>query len=309
MTALADGVQGVDKLNAPIKFIWQYAGNALINQHGDTNRTDKILRDTSKCEMIVVIDNQMTPSARYADIILPDVIQRRAGGPDPAGRGGPLGYAILASKAIEPLFESKTIYEICTGIAQRMGVEQKFTEGKDPRAVAPMARCPEPGGSTGAARLRRARRHGHLATAERARPHPGPAAELPPGPEEDPLSSPSGQDRDLLQGTLGAQPDLDTAKGRADRGAASLVRLPGGASTDPLRASTRSNASATIYKGRTHSTYGNVAWLKEAAPQIVWINPADAAERGIANDDTVYVFNGRGRIKITARVTPGSPPG
>ena len=30
MTALADGVQGVDKLNAPIKFIWNYAGNVMI---------------------------------------------------------------------------------------------------------------------------------------------------------------------------------------------------------------------------------------------------------------------------------------
>jgi anaerobic dimethyl sulfoxide reductase subunit A len=49
--------------------------------------------------------------------------------------------------------------------------------------------------------------------------------------------------------------------------------------------------------------------LKEAAPQVVWINPADAAARGIANDDEVYVFNGRGRIKITARLTPRIAPG
>jgi len=63
------------------------------------------------------------------------------------------------------------------------------------------------------------------------------------------------------------------------------------------------------YKGRTHSTYGNVAWLKEAAPQVVWMNPADAQTRGIANDDTVYVFNARGRIRITARVTPRIAPG
>ena len=41
MTALADGVQGADKLNVPIKFIWNYAGNAMINQHGDCNRTGR----------------------------------------------------------------------------------------------------------------------------------------------------------------------------------------------------------------------------------------------------------------------------
>lgn len=35
MTALNGGVVGKDKLDVPIKFIWQYAGNALVNQHAD----------------------------------------------------------------------------------------------------------------------------------------------------------------------------------------------------------------------------------------------------------------------------------
>ena len=37
-------------------------GNTTINQHSDSNATDKILRDTSKCEFIVVCDNMMTPT-------------------------------------------------------------------------------------------------------------------------------------------------------------------------------------------------------------------------------------------------------
>ncbi|WP_418608268.1 molybdopterin-dependent oxidoreductase [Georgenia sp. SUBG003] len=53
--------------------VWQYAGNALVNQHADINRTVKLLEDDTKCELIVVVDNQMTVSARYADILLPDV--------------------------------------------------------------------------------------------------------------------------------------------------------------------------------------------------------------------------------------------
>ena len=228
MTALADGVQGVDKLNAPIKFIWQYAGNALINQHGDTNRTDKILRDTSKCEMIVVIDNQMTPSARYADIILPDVSNAEQADLIQQGAAGPLGYAILASKAIEPLFESKTIYDICTGIAKRMGVEEKFTEGRTQeqwlRWLVAQSQAAVPGlpGFDELAAM------GIWRQPNSARPHPGPTGELPPGPEEESPQQSFGQDRDLLQGALGPQPDLDAAKGRADLGAPSLVRLPGG---------------------------------------------------------------------------------
>ncbi|XPE68689.1 hypothetical protein ACNKHP_23880 [Shigella boydii] len=33
MTALRDGVRGKDKPDVPIKMIWNYAGNRLINQH------------------------------------------------------------------------------------------------------------------------------------------------------------------------------------------------------------------------------------------------------------------------------------
>ncbi|MDI4740225.1 hypothetical protein MJN54_32495, partial [Salmonella enterica subsp. enterica serovar Kentucky] len=42
-----------------IKFLWNYAGNTLINQHSDINKTHEILQDEAKCEMIVVIDNFM----------------------------------------------------------------------------------------------------------------------------------------------------------------------------------------------------------------------------------------------------------
>ena len=80
--------------------------------------------------MIVVIDTQMTPSARYADILLPDASNAEQVDLIPQGSTGPMGYVILASKAIEPLFDSKPIYEICTEIAKRMGVEAAFTEGK-----------------------------------------------------------------------------------------------------------------------------------------------------------------------------------
>ena len=63
------------------------------------------------------------------------------------------------------------------------------------------------------------------------------------------------------------------------------------------------------YKQRTHSTYGNVPWMKEAAPQVVWINPIDAEPRGINNGDMVVVYNDRGRSRVSARVTPRIIPG
>lgn len=45
MTATRDGVRGKEKLDVPIKFIWNYAGNTIINQHSDINKTHDILQD------------------------------------------------------------------------------------------------------------------------------------------------------------------------------------------------------------------------------------------------------------------------
>lgn len=45
MTATRDGVRGKDKLDVPIKMVWNYAGNCLVNQHSEINRTHDILQD------------------------------------------------------------------------------------------------------------------------------------------------------------------------------------------------------------------------------------------------------------------------
>jgi anaerobic dimethyl sulfoxide reductase subunit A len=60
---------------------------------------------------------------------------------------------------------------------------------------------------------------------------------------------------------------------------------------------------------RIHSTLAGVDWLEEAFPQRVFINPIDAAARGIQNSDEVRVFNDRGEMRIICRVTRRIMPG
>ncbi len=62
-------------------------------------------------------------------------------------------------------------------------------------------------------------------------------------------------------------------------------------------------------KGHTHSSYYNVAMLREAVPHQFWINPIDAQPRGIQQGDIVEIFNSRGRIRIAAKVTERVLPG
>jgi anaerobic dimethyl sulfoxide reductase subunit A len=308
MTALADGVQGADKLNAPIKFIWNYAGNAMINQHADCNRTAKILADTSKCEMIVVIDTQMTPSARYADILLPDASNAEQVDLIPQGSTGPLGYVILASKAIEPLFDSKPIYEICTEIAKRMGAEKAFTGGKTQeewaRLLVAQSQQAVPGlpgyeelAAMGIWRQPYTPDH-TIVGFESFRQDP----------KKNPLGTPSGKIEIFSKGLWELNKTWQLPKGQQIAAIPAWYDYPEGP-TDPLRSTYPLQCMGNHFKGRTHSTYANVPWVHEAEPQIVYINPTDAEKRGIANGDLVYVFNARGRIRIAARVTPRIAPG
>ena len=132
MTALRDGVQGKDKLDVPIKFIWNYAGNTITNQHGDINHTHDVLQDDKKCEMIVVIENFMTSSAMYADILLPDLMTVEQEDIIPNDYAGNMGYLIFIQPVTAPKFERKPIYWITSEIARRLGpdIYQKFTEGR-----------------------------------------------------------------------------------------------------------------------------------------------------------------------------------
>ncbi|MEG2518002.1 MAG: molybdopterin dinucleotide binding domain-containing protein, partial [Raoultibacter sp.] len=67
--------------------------------------------------------------------------------------------------------------------------------------------------------------------------------------------------------------------------------------------------SSFHYRGRQHSSWGNIEILKEANPQEVWINPADAQARGIAQGDKVAVKNTYGETHLLAKTTPRIVPG
>ena len=62
-------------------------------------------------------------------------------------------------------------------------------------------------------------------------------------------------------------------------------------------------------KRRVHSTFDNLPWMEEVEPQRLWINPQDAAKRGIKDGDLVKIYNERGTVKVKAKVTPRLIPG
>ncbi|WMW63934.1 DMSO/selenate family reductase complex A subunit [Nitratidesulfovibrio liaohensis] len=308
MTAERDGVRGVPKLNVPVKFIWNYAGNALINQHSDINRTAQILSDDTKCEMIVVVENFMTPSARFADVLLPAVTNLEENDFAHQGSTAEMGYVVFAQKAIEPLFESRSVYDMCADIAERLGVREQYTEGRTRdqwlQEILTDARQKLPDLP---ATLEEAWKLGVYKVRNPGKPFVAYKA-FRDDPVANPLATPSGRIEifskrlwdighkwELPAGErIAALPEYDEAtEGQGD----------------PLRKKYPLQLVTHHYKQRTHSTYGNVPWLKEAAPQTVWVNPLDAADRGLAHGDMVRVFNDRGATVLPVKVTPRIMPG
>ena len=75
MTSKNAGVKNADALKVNIKYMINYAGNCLTNQHSDINKAHDVLADESKCEFILGIDTVMCDSLKYSDVILPDLFR------------------------------------------------------------------------------------------------------------------------------------------------------------------------------------------------------------------------------------------
>lgn len=61
--------------------------------------------------------------------------------------------------------------------------------------------------------------------------------------------------------------------------------------------------------GRTHSTFHNLPWLREAHPDLLLLNEIDAKARGLKKGDLCEVFNDRGIIEVPVHVTKRIIPG
>ncbi len=264
---------------ADIKLIYAAGGN-IFNQCPNSG---KIADNLDGVEFIVGQDHFLTPTTRHADILLPATTfwERNDVHTPWAGAGH---YAIFMRQAIEPMYECRNDIDIFADLAARVGIEgynekseldwlKSFTKGPvedfETFMREGVARFPAPADAVAfAAQIR--------------------------DPETQPFSTPSGK-IEVFSTTLAQNPDpygLGTIP-------AVPTWVPHGETGGryPLRfLSPKSRA-------RTHSIHGNQDKLARVDPDDIWLNPADAAERGIDNGQLVRVFNEQGETLLPARVT------
>lgn len=293
--------RGLAMLDSNIKLIWSVASNILANQHGDLNRTAELLRDESRVEFIVSQDNFLTATGRFADLVLPACTQLETWG---LADGWKFGQEIiLTPKLVEPLGQSKSDYRICADLAEKLGIAEAYTEGRDERAWTEWAL------------------DYYRQTWMPDLPSLDEMLEQDMGAFTVPVTEPVVGLKDFVADPEGHP--LDTPTGRIELFSTLMHRRgdpqripavpryiqeeesPFGSEAEqyPLQCI----ANHTL--ARVHSTHANNDWLQEAHPQHLWINPLDARARGLADGDAVRVFNDRGATVIPCAVTRRILPG
>ena len=310
MTANTMGVKGAEKLKTGIKLIVNQAGNALLNQHGATNRTRKILADDTLCETIIVIENHMTPSAKYADILLPETSYLEAEDlVDSSYSAGSHNYMIALQRTIEPMWEVRSTYDICADIAGHLGLREQFTEGKT------QAQCAE----LHYQQIREKRPYlpewqvakemgvidQRIATEKESIAF----ADFRADPQANPLKTPSGKIEVYSQALADLAQKWILPEGDRIPAVPEFCVVKESHLNKELTAKYPLQLSGFHTKGHTHSTYTNVLMLHEAVPDEVWINPIDASARQLSSGDLVHVFNDRGVVEIPCKVTQRILPG
>ncbi len=308
----AEGVIGAPNLKTDIKLIYGVATNCLINQHADVNRSAAILRDELKVEFIIIQDNFLTPTVKFADVVLPACTQFETWGVEDGWKYG--DEVILQPKLVEPLGECKSDYRICADLADRLGFGEAYTEGRDEKAWVEW--CLDRYRETRFPDLPCLETFIEQNLGAYSKPVTQPAvglADFRSDPQKYPLKTPSGK-IEIFSKTL-----FDM--GKSDNIPAVPKYIPEWENPFP-EDDNGSNASGKHREkqyplqaighhslARVHSTHDNNDWLQEAFPQRIFINPLDAAARDINDGDLVRVWNERGELVIHARLTQRILPG
>ncbi len=258
----------------------------------DHNYADEYLK---ALDFVVVADISMTETALYADILLPvahwfEVV-------DFHNNCHTHPYVVWQEKAVEPQFESKSDLDILKLIAEKMGygaffdftAEEFIAMGLNNEVAKSMGITVENLKEQHAVRFMTGDTFvsfeggNFLTSTGRAslyKESVAPAYNV-------------GQEIDFGKETvLYWEPTLEADK------------------NSPVREKFPFHCISEHMRTRTHSQWYDVDYLREYDPEpIVRLNPEDASELGIADGDTVRMYNDRGSVVMKATISSGYPRG
>jgi len=269
----------IKNASPPVKMLYIVAAN-LINRSPDSNAN---LKAFEAMDLVVVHDQFMTPTAKWADIVLPICLsfEEWALGPSWCQSHD----AFLSQPISSPPGESRTDYAAFAEIAARLGFEQEYTHGRTEKEWIDFLaeRSNLPVDALRKNGVVRSGKSGHI-----------PLADFRKNPAEHPLATKSGMIE--LCNPKAAEFDLPEVGAYVESD-----HIPD--ENYPLQVLTPHS------RLRANSCLAANPWLQRLEPHAAWISSHDAEARSIKDGDTVEVVSPFGSILIPAKVTERIMPG
>jgi anaerobic dimethyl sulfoxide reductase subunit A len=273
---------------ADIKLIYVVQANPLSNLTANNNVGANALK---KIDFMVVHEQLMTATAKYADIVLPvttfveqnDIIEAWLNG----------SHYTYLPKIIEPLYECKSDLHIFTELAPRLGIKSyndKTDEEWLKEIVEKNQHIPD---------FEQFKKDG-VSRVKYEEPMVAFKKQIE-DPENNPFPTPSGKIEIYSQMLADMDhPELPPIPKYFDNAQSR---------TSPLFKKYPLQAVSVHFKRGVHFQFKGLAWLRGLIPHAIWINTQDAGARGIKDGDQVQVFNDYGITQIPAKVTERIMPG
>jgi anaerobic dimethyl sulfoxide reductase subunit A len=276
--ALIHGKAGGFSADYKLLFI---VNHNFLNQCVNINKTVEAMK---KLEFIVTVEQFMTPTAKWSDVVLPacTFLERN----DLVNKEGAIFFG-CQNKAIEPVGESKSQFDIVKGLAAKLGISEfeNVTEEGLLRQIANGSDITDYDAFREKV-IHRVDAYG--------RPYIGFKKQIE-DPEHNPFPTPSGKIEIYSQQLADFNDPL-------------MPPIPKYIETwesrnDPLAKKYPLQLLTTHFRRRAHSQFETIPWLRETQIQGIQMNPADALARDIDDGDMVRVFNDRGATMLPAIIT------
>lgn len=281
--ALLEGKSGSYPCDVKLLYI---VGCNLLNQFLNVNKGIEALQ---RPEFIVVHERFMTPTARYADLVLPVTTSMEGVDVGQPWSGSP--YFTFLNKAIEPLGDTKSDLEIFSELAKRLNL-QGYNDRSDEEWLRSFVEA-----TTDLPAFEAFKEKGfheiHLGQpwvgfrdqVEKGLPFPTPSGKIEIYSQKiaemkNPLLPPIPKSIDSWEGPR-----------------------------DPMRGRYPLQLVSPHAKTRVNSQFDNIPRLKALADDTLWLSRDDAEARGILDGERVKIYNDRGRMIVTAKVTDRVMPG
>jgi molybdopterin guanine dinucleotide-containing S/N-oxide reductase-like protein len=284
----------------------------------DSNSLVRAFR-SPKIEFILMQHPWLENDCLLADLILPSNTKFEITDISVDTASGQFHTLMLEDQCIEPLGESMSDYEITCKIAERFGLLEQYTQGKSPEDF--MKEGFEASGVAAEITwedLKKKKYYVIPTDPDWEKTEAG-MIDFYRNPENNPLKTPSGKIEFYSQNLAKHFPD--------DKERPPVPHwIEKSESHDERISSERAKKYPLLIisnhgRWRVHSQHDDISWLREIPTckvkgpdgylyEPVWLNPKDAAARGILHGDIVKVFNERGTVLggayITERIMPGA---